>query len=94
MYTAIWTRNLTALLAWLILGTACAMPMQQLVDEAMVTGDWTEVEQREAASLRRQAREQPMRCGKGEIGYCKAKGRLSKRMCACESYSDVASTMP
>jgi len=89
-----WTRNFTALLAWLVLGSGCALPMQQLVDEALVTGDWSEVEQREAAALRRQAREPSMRCGSGEVGYCKTTGRTAKRVCTCELYSDVESAMP
>ena len=93
MRTTIWTRNSAALLAWLILSSACAVPMQQLVDEALVTGDWSEVEQREAAVLRRQAREQPMQCGSDETGYCKTKGRLAKRLCTCESFSDVRSAL-
>jgi hypothetical protein len=89
MNAAFSTRNISALLAWLILGSACAVPMQQLVDEALITGDWSEVEQREAASSRRQAREQSMHCGQNEVGYCKASGRLSKRVCTCESFADV-----
>ena len=93
MKTSIWTINSAALIAWLILGSACAVPMQQLVDEALVTGDWLEVEKREAAALRRQVREQSMHCGRNEVGYCKASGRLSKRVCTCESFSDVRNTM-
>ena len=67
--------------------------MEQLVDEALITGDWSEVEQRETAALRRQVREQSIQCGSGEVGYCKASGRLSKRVCTCESFSDVRNTM-
>ena len=89
MRTTIWTRNSAALLAWLILGSACAVPMQQLADEALITGDWSEVEQREAAALRRQVREQSMHCGRNEVGYCKVSGRTSKRVCTCEQYADV-----
>jgi len=93
MRTTIWTRNSAALLAWLILGSACAVPMQQLVDEALITGDWSEVEQREAALSRRQAREQSIQCGSGEVGYCKASGRLKKRECTCESFSDARNAL-
>ena len=94
MRTTIWTRNSAALLAWLILGSACAVPMQQLVDEALITGDWSEVEQREAALSRRQVREQSMHCGRNKVGYCKASGRLKKRVCTCELYSDVETELP
>ena len=93
MRTTIWTRNSAALLAWLILGSACAVPTQQLVDEALITGDWSEVEQREAALSRRQVREQSMHCGQNEVGYCKASGRLKKQVCTCERYADVRNAL-
>ncbi len=93
MNTTISTSNITALLAWLVLGSACSVPMQQLVDEALVTGDWSEVEQREAALSRRQAREQSIQCGSGDVGYCKALGRLKKRVCTCESFADVRNAL-
>ena len=94
MNTTNWARNLTALLIWLVLCSACALPMQQLVDEALVTGDWSEVEQREAAALRRQAKEPSMQCGSGEVGYCKTTGRTAKRVCTCERYADVWDALP
>ena len=94
MKTSIWAINSAALLAWLVLGSACAVPMQQLVNEALVTGDWSEVEQREDAVLKRQVREQSMHCGRNEVGYCKASGRLSKRVCTCELFSDVENALP
>jgi len=90
MKTWIWTRNLTALVAWLVLGSACASPTQQLIDEALITGDWTEVENREAAMSRRQTRGQPTNCAPEHVGVCTAKGRLKKRACTCESFSDVS----
>ena len=89
MNTAISTRNITALMACLLLSSACALPMEGLVNEALVTGDWSEVEQREDAVLKRQIREQSMHCGRNEVGYCKASGRLSKRVCTCKRYADV-----
>ncbi len=67
--------------------------MQQLVDEALITGDWSEVEQREATALRRQVREQSMNCGRNEVGHCRTKGRLAKRECTCESFSDVRNAL-
>ena len=94
MNTAISTRNFTALMACLLLSSACALPMEQLVNEALITGDWSEVEKREVAALRRQVREQSMHCGRNEVGYCKASGRLSKRVCTCERYADVENALP
>lgn len=94
MNTAISTRNFTALIACLLLSSACALPTEQLIKEALVTGDWSEVEKREDAALRRQAREQSIHCGQNEVGYCKASGRLKKRVCTCELYSDVRDASP
>ena len=94
MNTAISTRKFTALMACLLLSSACALPMEQLVDGALVTGDWSEVEKREAAALRRQAREPSMHCGGNEVGYCKASGRTSRRVCTCERYADVRDALP
>ncbi len=89
MNTAISTRNFTALIACLLLSSACALPMERLVNEALVTGNWSEVEKREAAAVRRQVREQSLKCERSEVGFCTTKGRLKKRVCTCVSYSDV-----
>ena len=94
MNTAISTRNFTALLVCLLLSSACALPMEQLVNEALVTGNWSEVEKREAAALRRHVREQSMHCERDEVVYCKASGRLKKGVCTCKSYSDVRDALP
>ena len=68
--------------------------MEQLVNEALISGDWSEVEKREGAALRREAREQSIQCGQDEVGYCKTSGRLKKRVCTCELYSDVRDAQP
>ena len=80
-------------MACLFLGSACALPMEQLVNEALITGDWSEVEKREGAALRRQVREQSIHCEQDEVGYCKVSGRLSKRVCTCESLSELRNTL-
>ena len=94
MKTTAWRMISAALLGWLILGSACAVPTQQLVEEALITGDWSAVESREAAALRRQEREPSMHCGGNEVGYCKASGRTSRRVCTCERYADVRDALP
>ena len=94
MRTTIWTRNLAALMACLLLSSACALPMEQLVNEALMTGDWSKVENREAALSRRQVREQSLKCERSEVGFCTTKGRLKKRVCTCELYSDVENALP
>ena len=94
MKTTAWRMISAALLGWLILGSACAVPTQQLVEEALITGDWSAVESREAAALRRQEREPSMYCRGNEVGYCKASGRTSRRVCTCERYADVKDALP
>jgi hypothetical protein len=89
MCIAISIINFTTLTAYLLLGSACALSMEELVDEALLTGDWSQVEKKEDAASRRLARQQPVMCEGEYVGYCKASGRLSKRVCTCESYSDV-----
>jgi len=84
MNTAISIRNFTVLMACLLLSSACErLPMEQLVDEALMTGDWSKVEKREASVLRRQAREQPLNCGQNMVGICRGSGRLDRRACEC-----------
>ncbi len=89
MSIAISTRNFTALTACLLLISACALPMEKLVNEAMMTGDWSKVEKQEDAALRRQARRHSIRCADDQIAACAISGRLGKRACFCESESDV-----
>jgi len=87
------TRHSTAITVCLLLISACVLPMEELIDEALMTGEWSKVEQRESAALRRQVREQSIHCEQDEVGYCKVSGRLSKRVCSCESHADVMSLL-
>jgi hypothetical protein len=63
--------------------------MEELVDEALVTGDWSQVEKKEDAASARLARQQSFMCAGDYVGYCKAYGRLGKKECTCESNADV-----
>jgi len=59
MNTTISKRNFTAFMACLLLSSACArLTMEQLVDEAKMTGDWSKVEDREDWMLRHQTNKQ------------------------------------
>jgi len=89
MYTAISIRNFTALIAFLLLGSGCVLSMEDLVDEALLTGDWSQVEKKEDAESTRMARQQSVMCAGGYVGYCKATGRLGKKVCSCEKHGDV-----
>ncbi len=84
MNTAISIRSFTALMACLLLSSACArLPMEQLVDEALMTGDWSKVEKREGSMLRREARKQSLNCGPNLVGICRGSGRLARQACEC-----------
>ena len=89
MNTVISMRNFITLIACLLLGSACALSMEELVDEALLTGDWSQVEKKEDAASARLARQQSAMCAGDYVGYCKATGRLGKKVCTCESYAEV-----
>jgi hypothetical protein len=82
MNAAISMRNFTVLMAFLLLGSACAPPMGQLIKEAHDNGDWSQVEKRQDAELRRQARRTPL-CADGLVSACSGSERSTKRECAC-----------
>lgn len=71
------------LMACLLLSTACApVPLEKLIDEALVTGDWSEVEKREKSIARRKNETLPSGCGPEEVLMCRGSGRLN-RTCEC-----------
>lgn len=53
----------------LLSGCAASLPMAELERQAMMTGDWSEVERRERQIARREARNAPD-CGNGFVSYC------------------------
>ena len=69
-----------------VLTAACAplVALEELEAEALRTGDWTRVEQRERLLEKRAAR-QPSRCPAGTVNYCERfAGQLD---CQCVSRS-------
>lgn len=68
----------------LVLLSACATgpTLEELEDQAMLTGNWAEVEKRERSLVARQAR-QGLQCPDGSISYCK--GRYGGMRCTCMS---------
>jgi len=82
MNAAISLRNLTVLMAFQLLGSACAPPMEQLIKEAHENGDWSQVEKRQEAEVRRQARRTPV-CADGLVSACSGSERSTERECTC-----------
>ncbi len=72
--------------AMLVAGCAPMQSLEELESEAVRTGDWRLVEEREAVLAKRDSR-RPMRCGSNRISYCdKAVGSYR---CSCVSKNDV-----
>jgi len=81
-------------IAMLLLGfmfTSCGpMPtLEQLEDQAVLTGDWTAVEKYERTAQRRQTRS-GQQCAPGYVSLCE--GDISLSRCSCithQSLSDI-----
>ena len=69
----------------LMLGGCAALPtLEELEDQALLTGDWSQVEKRERTIARRQA-EEPLDCVKGYVSYCET--RIVNTRCSCVSHA-------
>lgn len=64
----------------LLCGCATSLPMAQLEQQAMLTGDWSAVEKRERLKARRAERNGPS-CGRGFVSYCVVTGGHDR--CTC-----------
>ncbi len=77
------------LLAAIALSACTAAPtMEQLEYQAMLSGDWSEVEKRERLIERRASR-RVQQCPTGYIAYCEK--RLGENRCVCTEKSAIAS---
>ncbi len=63
-----------------VAGCAARPTMQELETQAMFSGDWSAVESRERAQLRRKARN-GIQCPNGKVGYC-VESSFTRR-CTC-----------
>lgn len=69
----------------LMLGGCAVVPtLEELEDQALLTGDWSQVEKRERTIARRQAGE-PLDCAAGYVSYCET--RIANTQCRCVSYT-------
>lgn len=68
----------------LLAGCAAAPTMEELEAEAMRTGDWSKVEDREVLQARRTGRAQA-ECPKGYAVFCKAEAEVGSENCKCVS---------
>ena len=73
------------------LGGCGTTSMQELQDEAMLTGDWSKVEQREKRDAKKLAwKAAENYCRENEmILYCDHKGPVRLENCGCAKVSDI-----
>ena len=70
-------------------GCGSFVTMEELQEQAMLTGDWSAVEQREKILARRAERRGPS-CNNGRVAYCEI--RMGDKVCRCmdrETLADV-----
>ena len=65
-------------------GCAAASTLEELEDQALLTGDWSQVEKRERTIARRLAGE-PLDCASGYISVCQT--QIGTTRCGCVSRS-------
>ncbi len=83
-------RNFVILLTMCgLAGCSTGPTLEQLEEQALVTGDWSLVEKREATIARRNLRS-GIACPSGYIGYCQT--RFASERCTCVEQR-VMSTM-
>ena len=71
-------------------GCSTAPTMEELEAQALITGDWSLVEQREASIARRQQRS-GIACPSGTISYCQT--FMSDSRCTCVTEGNIYSML-
>ena len=80
--------KIATLFALIMLVGCVAQPtMDELQTQAFLTGDWSAVERREQAILRRDNR-QGIQCPAGHVGLCE--GRFGDMRCSCVKRSTIS----
>ncbi len=84
-------KGIGILILLVILGGCAAVPsLEELEDQAMLTGDWSQVEKRERLIERRMAREQELPdCGAGFVSFCER--QVGQDRCGCMSRAAIRS---
>ena len=81
--------GVVVLSAALTAGCASLPTLEELEAEALRTGDWTLVEQRERLIAKRNAR-RPVQCPTGMVSYCeRSAGRLDCQCVTRSAFGDV-----
>ncbi|MDH3747322.1 MAG: hypothetical protein OER97_03870 [Gammaproteobacteria bacterium] len=79
-------RVLVLLGALFLGGCGSFVTMEELEQQAALTGDWSAVEQRERIIARRKAKKGPT-CASGQIAYCQS--YVGRMQCQCVSQGAI-----
>lgn len=71
-------------------GCGSVLSLEELEEQAFLTGDWSAVEQRERIIARREARK-GVRCPNGQVSFCES--RIGAPRCACVDSSEVRAAL-
>lgn len=69
-----------------LVGCGSTATLEELEEQAMITGDWSAVEKRERINARRAARKGP-KCPSGTIGVCHS--NIGNDRCSCVQQDSV-----
>ncbi len=76
-------RRCTALTVLVLLGCGCALSMEQLINDAHGTGNWSHVEKRLEVESQRQARRATLECEGRLVSLCTRSLMTTKLECIC-----------
>ena len=71
-------------------GCGSTLSLEVLEQQALISGDWSLVEQRERIIARREARK-GVRCPSGQVSYCET--RASHSRCGCVDHAELRSAL-
>ncbi len=71
-------------------GCGSMLSLEQLEQQAFLTGDWSAVEQRERIIARREARK-GVQCPSGQVSYCEQ--RVGQVRCGCIDHEELRSAL-
>jgi hypothetical protein len=78
------------ILLFSLAGCAGASSLQELKDQAMLTGDWSAVEKREKIIARRKALQGPS-CPSGTVALCQS--YIGEKRCVCADRDAIAGAL-
>ena len=74
----------------MLAGCGGMVTMEELEQQAVLTGDWSAVEKRERAIERRKQRHGPS-CGRGQVSFCEV--AMGRERCACVVSDSLRTTL-